>query len=74
MFVAAATCDLLPVQLKEKVMRNLRPIGSPIGTWLGIFAVFAIVLGGLVHAGAADPSGHAELSAAHESLIPPFRD
>jgi hypothetical protein len=54
-------------------MSDLRPSGSSIGTWLGIFAVFAIVLGGLVHAGAADPSGHPELSAVHEGVVPPFR-
>jgi len=44
-----------------------------VGTWLGISAIFAIVLGGLVHAGNADPSGHAVFGAAHESVVPPFR-
>jgi hypothetical protein len=69
MFAEAGTCNRLPVKLQEKVMNSLRPIG----TWFGIFAVVAIVRGGLVHAGAADPGGHAEFSAAHESVVPPFR-
>jgi hypothetical protein len=45
----------------------------PIATWLGVFAIFAIVFGGLVHANATDPSGRAQFSAAHESVIAPFR-
>ena len=48
--------------------------GSTVLVWLGIFAVVAIILGGLDHAGRADPSGHeSAYGAVHGIVIPPFR-
>jgi hypothetical protein len=48
--------------------------GSIVGIWLGIFAFTVIVLGGLDHAGRADPSGHeSAYGAVRGIVIPPFR-
>ena len=44
-----------------------------VGTWFGIFAVIAIVLGGIEHASKVDPSG---IETAHVAVrgvvIPPY--
>lgn len=50
--------------------------GSAFGAWLGIFALMAIVLGGLDYAGRTDPSAPHEpaYGAVHGIVIPPFRD
>ena len=48
---------------------------NTIAAWVGIVATFAVVLGGLAHAGRSDPEGRAEpaYGAVHGVVIPPFR-
>jgi hypothetical protein len=49
---------------------------SVIGTWVGVFAVIAIVFGGLEHASKVDPSGvdRGHVAVRGVVVIPPFRD
>ena len=46
-----------------------------IGTWVGIFALVAIVLGELEHASKTDPSfvDTAHVSVRGNAIVPPFR-
>jgi hypothetical protein len=46
-----------------------------IGTWVGIFALVATVLGGLEHASKTDPSfvDAAHVSVRGDAIVPPFR-
>jgi hypothetical protein len=46
-----------------------------IGTWVGIFALVAIVLGDLAHASRTDPSfvDTAHVSVRGNAVVPPFR-
>ena len=48
---------------------------TTIATWFGIVATFAVVFGGLAHAGHADPEGRVESAhgAVHGIVIPPFQ-
>ena len=48
---------------------------TTIATWFGIVATFAVVFGGLAHAGHADPEGRVESAhgAVHGIVIPSFQ-
>jgi hypothetical protein len=59
---------------KETVNLSMSKSGI-IGTWVGIFAFVAIVLGELAHASKTDPSfvDTAHVSVRGNAIVPPFR-
>jgi hypothetical protein len=59
---------------KETVNMSMSKSGI-IGTWVGIFALVAIVLGELAHASKTDPSfvDTAHVSVRGNAIVPPFR-
>jgi hypothetical protein len=63
-----------PCASPEKETTTMSRI-TTIATWFGIVATFAVVFGGLAHAGHADPEGRVESAhgAVHGIVIPPFQ-
>jgi hypothetical protein len=64
------------VQLRAgKEIMNMSSKSGIVGTWVGIFALVAIVLGELEHASKTDPSfvDTAHVSVRGNVIVPPFR-
>jgi hypothetical protein len=59
----------------RKEIMNMSSKSGIVGTWVGIFALVAIVLGELEHASKTDPSfvDTAHVSVRGNVIIPPFR-
>jgi hypothetical protein len=62
------------VRARKEIM-NMSSKSGIVGTWVGIFALVAIVLGELEHASKTDPSfvDTAHVSVRGNVIIPPFR-
>ena len=62
------------VRARKEIMNMISKSGI-VGTWVGIFALVAIVLGELEHASKTDPSfvDTAHVSVRGNVIIPPFR-